>query len=67
MTAAEAVARQSAHENAKRLRADTLNLLQDVLQRLDTINTRDPHAVGALCADAKYALICMRIELGMTQ
>ncbi|MCA3187535.1 MULTISPECIES: hypothetical protein [unclassified Cupriavidus] len=67
MNTSQAVARQADHENLKHLRPDTVDLLQDVLQRMDVIDLKDPSAIGKLTADAKYALICMRIELGTTQ
>lgn len=63
----QAVARQADHENLKHLRSDTVELLQDVLYRMDVIDTKDPSAVGKLRADASYALICIRLELGATQ
>lgn len=63
----QAVARQAARENMKHLQADTVELLKDVLHRLDTIDVSDPTAVGKLSADAKFALICMRDELGVAQ
>lgn len=67
MNTAQAIARQAAHENLKHLQADTVELLQDVLRRMDAIDLKDPSAVGKLSADAKFALICMRIELGVAQ
>lgn len=67
MNTAEAIARQAAHENLKHLQADTVELLQDVLRRMDVIDLKDPLAVGKLSADAKFALICMNVELGVAQ
>lgn len=67
MKTAQAVARQAAHENLKHLRADTVEMLQDVLHRMDLIDLNDPASVGKLSTDAKCALICLRIDIGEKQ
>ena len=67
MTTDQAVARQAAHENQlsrPHLCSDTLARIRDVLTRMTTVDVTDYRALGILQADAAYAHICLRVDLG---
>lgn len=67
MTAQQAAERQAAHENRlsmPHLSQDTLARIRDVLTRMTNIDVNDYRALGVLMADASFAHICLRVDLG---
>ena len=67
MTTDQAVARQAARDNLlsmPHLSQDTLARIRDVLTRMTNIEVNDYRALGVLMADASFAHICLRVDLG---
>lgn len=67
MTAIEAAERAAQFENQlsrQHLCSDTLARIRDVLTRMTTVDVTDYRAIGILQADASFAHICLRVDLG---
>lgn len=67
MTAEQCAERQAALENQlsrSHLCSDTLARIRDVLTRMTTVDVTDYRAIGILQADASFAHICLRVDLG---